>query len=822
MVKGIIAVRNKDIEDWDLIFSIVHNCTVSEVHEHKRTEKSEELLELLHKYKGDNEYNKKLINLYDQLKFTISIPYLDSMLIESLENSHPLFIVERVQEVFYTVDNPSEFENNSSDFYQRMINNLKEFYVNTKNEYVRELFEKTFIDEIKKHLVNFLTSINCCKAIFNLLYEISLQINDTTYFDSILSIMERYYEELVASKPEADKRRSSQYNIEAPLIILVHKHLENLFKFYYTEYPPDRLLRILKALMKNLNSKNLQLVKVTLNFFNTLTYDDDHCLLHVPSKVPSYVCGWEIGKLFETALLIESVVKCFHSINEVELIEDGVNIAIRLAKSHYGLYKANIIIDVLTVLNKSIEQKKLIIASKVAQLLYLILLQRDRTNKDIKLTLIDFTTVFAGVLEALKKIREKLRIHLEMSKREEIKSTPKEKKWKVKEYTRLIKILMTIIQSAIYIYKEQLLIEPTFIIEILKITQGYIDDAVVIEMLVEDIQEIIFATYYSGLIHGFNNELLLSFVEVILKIGFRNLYFAQDSYVPVLIEYLKNKQEFPIKKASGWNSNNKISNDEPKLIVNTLNGNIFSILGNSNTDLSPVIYLNTHKIHEFFKYQNDNTLAIHNFLEQILQFLNLLETTSKNNTVLYITKLIDTEFKFNNKKNPIERQLNVLKELMIWITSTDLIRFVHKLPSPNKGDFWLTDNGVLQIIVQGNVTKIIMRNATYVMMEEIKIKNMPLVSDVSSKKTLSKIKEIGKVSEEKSNKRGNMTYERFMDLLPVSFQSVIGHKKDSLKRGLFDNKLRNNIKELDSINVYSIHSVGVLYLAKDCIMLSLL
>ena len=124
--------------------------------------------------------------------------------------------------------------------------------------------------------------------------------------------------------------------------------------------------------------------------------------------------------------------------------------------------------------------------------------------------------------------------------------------------------------------------------------------------------------------------------------------------------------------------------------------------------------------------------------------------------------------------------------------------------------------------MQGNVTKIIMRNATYVMMEEIKIKNMPLVSDVSSKKTLSKIKEIGKVSEEKSNKRGNMTYERFMDLLPVSFQSVIGHKKDSLKRGLFDNKLRNNIKELDSINVYSIHSVGVLYLAKDCIMLSLL
>jgi len=725
-LKEVISKRYMELdEEWLIVFNITYNYLMNKKSLKSKTKEDfEEVMQALstHCINGDyGIYKKDFIMMYSKTIYINNNRNMYNIMIKSMYEAGSSIFGEKLQELML-----SQHKGLYCQICE-LINNLEEIYRLEGDYKMIQVLEATYIAQVGK-LIN-AAETNCILKAFNLLQIIALKTIEEEHFNLIIGIFRKALEQPIDKIPPKETQR------EEILLKAAFKHLVVLFKEYYLQYPPNRLLKIVKAILNNLTNPNKCIMQLALNFLKLTTCDDCYYLMLKPWNISSYLCNYELNLSTEVSTLMESIVQTLNYNKELALES-----TILLAKSHYALYKFRLLKVLLDMFGKANQEG---IGLKLAEVLQLIFFQHDirlytSNSKEGGLKFVDIIAIYNDFILQLSSLRVLFLEEFKRTKRRTHKNSNDlliEKR--LKQYTKLIKFLMFSIGSAFYILGDEIKFSMDELIEIIK---EYVKDISLLNAIAKNIQEIIAAIYYSSFITKLTSNQVIVFIDIVLQIVFKNSYSFSNYHIPSLAEYLRGNKEFV--RRVDLETERKSSFDYTKL-----------------------------------KYQKDNSIVMHLSIENILNYFTYAKNNIKSEVASYILEL--TSIELDNRKSSIRKQMNILSELIVWTSSTSLSRYVSSKPQINESNYWLMDNGLTQIITKGTYNEVIIRKAAYEISEIINTNN-------TAEQNLAK---------------------------GISIQNYI--------KGLILNvsiNVKDIIKELDNNWVYNLHSIGVLYIGKDCDM----
>jgi len=792
-IQEVINKRGNELnKEWKTIFDIfyIYILNINEVKDYRNPIKNQ-LIELLRTLYINGEYGEgkeSFLAFYDSLKHIVNDRYMNAVAVKNLQKTDPAaFTSKLIKLISLNISKEQEEYCKTCE----LLNCLEELYNNESNKDKVMAFEDVFISEMNKYFESLI--INCKKRVFALLQSIALKTEKDENFEIIMSIFEDYLVKLqkkpIRTKEETETKGKS-------LSGTVLKYILVLFKKYYFEYPPKRLIKVIKTLLYSLRTSNEQISLSILKILEHFTFDKNWYLLFKPWKTPSYLCGWNSDQhTLHVKSFMKLLINFIESNTNIELILSALDSTINLGRSHYGIYDFSLTDLLIKFLKDFVKEGNLDCTLRTVETLYLTILQQDLLKKDNECK--EAITICKTFIQLLKECKELFKVTSEESrklkaKQVNFKGQVLNGKNQVNKYKKLIKFLMFSITSAFYAYGDNV-----FIDEYIDILQGYGTDINLVEIFAKDIQESIAGIFYSGLASKINPKNLLSLT---LSVGLRNLYLSNDYHIPTLLNYLKTKEEFP-SRAHNKSNSMVIRTDEPFIIS--------SVVSHSSGEIKNP---NRQYIDEFFNYQQDDNVVMQLLVENVVHLFGLIE--DKAEILHYLNEVIRTEMEIRN--SPIRKQMMVLSELISWISTTTLSRIIPHKPPKTEGKLFIIGDGIVQIIYKGNSCTILVRNAGYEVMQTIEIRNKPetTIKDLKDNYLILKNLNTEALKEEESNIEVNVKFEQLLKMLPVSLKSGITNSNSipiELNEGI--NSL---IEELDNTCTYNEHSIGVIYIAEEC------
>eukprot|EP00826_Nyctotherus_ovalis_P016550 TRINITY_DN14795_c0_g1_i2.p1 TRINITY_DN14795_c0_g1~~TRINITY_DN14795_c0_g1_i2.p1 ORF type:complete len:739 (-),score=138.78 TRINITY_DN14795_c0_g1_i2:52-2247(-) len=520
--------------------------------------------------------------------------------------------------------------------------------------------------------------------------------------------------------------------------------------------------------------------------------------LFEPWGISSYLCGWDSDQYdFLTKFLMEHVVNFLGDSSNPDLVKGALEGVIVLARSHYGIYKFALTHFLVGHLKNFVREGDLSCALRTAEALHLIVLQQDLLKKEgsLDFNCTETITVCKDFFLLLSNCKDALKSYLEESRKPKAKQkaiTPDNKNH-AKEYAKLLKFLIFTINAVFYAYSDKL---DLILHQYIEILQLYTNDISIIEAFAIDIQESIATIIYSFLAKSINPMTPKKLLNLALIVGLRNLYYASDYYVPVLLNYLRKREEFPVKANEKGGS----------LIVKSAES-FDSVLAGSS--LSGEVK-DKRCMDEFLSYQQDSSLVTQLVVENVVCLFGLMESEAKAEVLVYLDKTIRIEMEM--RSCPIKKQMLILSELISWVSSTNLARAVPSKPPVSKGELFAVDNGIVQIVHEGANNTIMVRNATYEIAHSIETSNKPEVVTGNLKDNYFLLKDLIDEPPKREETEVKINFEQMLKMLPVSLQAGTTNSSSLPKPIEPNEEITELIKNLDNLQTYNSHFITLLYI----------
>lgn len=811
------------------------------------------------------EFNKtgiqNLMNFYDKIKYVINDTYFDAIYINWLKNQDQKFSLAKMNEILSFTGLLMQKDDNLSANFQivdnrifEILNSFENYYLSTEFSLIyKEELEKLFMEKAYEYqILGSKLNIDSRLKIIKILQIIGQNTRLIDNFAKILDLIVKIIQIGPSKSSFLSKQKTGSFitiNYNQNVANFAHQVLLGFFKENYQTYPATKLILILKAMLKILKCEYREIIILTLKFFGNFTFDHDYYFMLTPWNIPSYFCGNLCDEYkFSCQLIFDAVMNFLNFDYGLDLLMPALNVILAICKSHYGLYTLDLPMDVkilIEFLESAITKKEIDASLKIVEILQIILTQRSPSvisgkNNGIKLAFAEIISIFEAYLSELGKIPSLFKPYLEEFRKQktykDFQAAPQKSyseiplfsKLAVKKLVQLSKILMNNIDSALYIYKEELLFAINELVSSIKI---FLSDSLLAERFAVDLQEIFANIYYSGFIHKLTADCVLAIIELALQIGWRDIYFLSDFTIPTLYDYLCHKHLYNLHSLFGRNNDTAEPTPGEKNAANFF-GMLTYPLGDSGHKIVEDLE-NKHKNKNkpkdvnwtHFGYQKDSNLAMHLATENIIHFYSNLTAELQKEILPYISRILSLEIK--NEQSPIIQQTIILSELLSWINTTNFERVISDSTENNgpileKSKIYILNDSVIQINSEKENINLILRNATSKIQAQIKLNNIrskSIIKNEDNLKILTRIHESSTLEPQARIENEIILDPDFcISLLPGTLQNHFNEKIGAWENFEISSEIKGLIMTLDQIFVHNVHSIGILYIPKDCDM----
>ena len=771
--------------------------------------------------------------MYESSLHIICDPYLDAIYLKSLKRFKQEHLIEKLKKYLAITLNESIDKNRSFE----VLIYLEEFYKEQSNKQVIEDMLIELINEkLKISILPFCTKLQALE----ILQAIALNADDNQFnriLDLLVDVILGYKK--TSSIEERKKPKGYKYE-ERQLIKGAHRKLFGFFKVCYLEYPPNRLISVVKALIKSLECKIYNIVLLTLKFLRHLTHEQDFHLCIEGWNTPTYFCGYEWKRYnFSIFSFITAVMPFLTFDSKPEIISSSLNLINAVCQSHYGLYTQDLsaFMDrMLELLSTACKKYAFDIIVQIQRIIQVIFTQGAvlsasepgiDLNFSVVISLFEVHMIilnlglnfFALVVDEFKK--SKLWKEYQMSGNKFLENIIYFKKPEVIKAIQLVKLTLLSLGTSFYLYKEKLIFSTK---ELLKVLRKYLEVNILVEIFALSIQELVSNIYYSEMISGFTVELIFEVIELLLQVGWRNLFYLSDYNIPSLNDFIKKEDNFTcysrhIAVLMEFFKTSRVRNlmckltypsGESERLINEEIDNKLKLTKPRNKELQ----------WDYFTYQRDTSIVMHYVTNNMINFFTCLNKSIQELIMPYIILVLHLEIK--NETSKIINQSLILNELISWVNSTNIERNIYKEQELLDGDkVWILDDQILHISAKENLAQIVLRNIVSKVSFKLEV---DYILDNSLKdheqnyfelEQLLTTNSIPDVSA-KSDTKIMLTPEYVISLLPESIQRRFNERIFNWNPIKVTPKIKELLNMLDSYSIYNLHTISVLYLNKDC------
>ena len=764
---------------------------------------------------------QKLMEMYDQLKRVVCDRCLDAIYINNLRTYNEEKLRNNINELII-------LNSKKKSEYCRMyeiLNCLEIFYKEETDLANQQIFEEIFTMTMIPFYNDHETTLEYKLKMLHIIHMLTLDTKDDSRFSGLIDMLT-----ICITKIQSSPTRQLIKGIEEGEQILsnkAHMILLDLFKENYLKYPPIRLAYVTTQIIKTLESKQSNILLSTLKFLSSLIYDRDFYLSVSSWDISSY---YSYGSTYDNisisnSFFVNTVIKFINlslSSNcnlSLEFLIGGLNVLQTIFSSHCGLYDLDlpmIIKELITFIEQSIYRRKLLHLIKATEALQLIFVQRS-SSKRIMFSLSDALTILDIYFKLLRIIFEFFKSKIEELKKsrgwKEFQASTKELhksspfiKVQLKVLIEIVNFILHAISTSFYIYKEEMVEELKKLVPILR---EYINDIILIGIFAKNIQELIENIYFSNLIRLLPNTLWLEILELIVQIGWKNIFSLNNYSIPPISEFLikGNYRQVP--------EHPKVSEGFSLLIYPSFQSTNQILESYDNKLKSQKVKIKEVNW-DYFIHQKDGNIAMHMAIENIIQFFESVPTETQSAVLPYLSQIMALELK--NDQSKLAVVTTMLNELLAWISYTNIERSIPigKM-NISEGHLWIINDQLVQIVTTKHKAKVIIRSITSNSRINLRIQTLLKNRNKDVQQNYNELKQLNETKVEHNiDKDILITPKHIMSILPGSLQSRFNESLGVWKPVNLTPDIIQLIKALDEIPVYSLHTIAILYIPKNC------
>ena len=652
-----------------------------------------------------------------------------------------------------------------------LFSTLNDIYTTTSNMRILTIIEEIVIADCKEWLDRNLY----CDKLLMLLKIIALKTLSFDVFSAIIQIIGdiiiqvQYVVDTTKPKDNLSVVKNDEdFRIEAQRILL------QLFSELYLSYPPSKVMCVVNELINSIKSKDESIKLLALEFFSEISFDKHYFLNMNKWNASSYLSAF--GKSNFTFDNLRRIVteQVLHSDNNKTIIK-SLSTLTSIITSHHSLYRTNINETVellIPLLSTKIKRYEVKISIKIIKLLSLLTLQKgnimvfDKCLYELEsiALIIKNDTGDAIKYKVIKKIGN------QVFRTSQAFIKPKCQKL-AKVITPLIKLLCKIF------YTMDIVDNIEKLIRVFKI---YVDNQMLAEKFVMPIQNAIFNLYVSGIMAKLSIRHLADFIEICLKFGWRNdlLFYKQ---LPLSVYF--SLYELPV---------HQVNSKKP-----------------AEYSLDEIRSKGRSIEYTYFPYQCDSSYQMHQLVMNIMRIFMFASKNEREIIYNYTVRILRQEIV--NIDSPIIYQSKILLKLLSWYCYTNIERSIK--PEEEGTNMWIMKDTIFIIQTKSNEAIIEFRNIVSHNSMNVKIKEPPFKPQQSSNEALSILSNIRnnkEVSYVLSKEPTLISPEYLLNHLPCTFPFVVDGK--TWNNYHLNSEIKECLKLLDSIPVYNVHTVCLLYI----------
>ncbi len=264
-----------------------------------------------------------------------------------------------------------------------------------------------------------------------------------------------------------------------------------------------------------------------------------------------------------------------------------------------------------------------------------------------------------------------------------------------RQYATLAKKLLKAIGSTFYVCKDEILSYMDDLLDILKL---FTADHVLTEHFARSILELVGNVYYSNFVRRMTTQHVVGFIDILLLIGWRNLYHVGDFNISSLEDWLGKK---PFFQSRGGLAELSLSESGSQNWLQTHPGAEAGRRFQAEVDSRLGSGVGSGKkgteAPAYFGFQKDENVIMHLTTENIVHFLLSLNKATQTEALAYLAKVMAIELR--NEQSCIPQQSLVLLELAYWHCSSNLDRVSKDCKLEQRGKLWLL-NEYLAVVLK--------------------------------------------------------------------------------------------------------------------------